>query len=162
MASCAHPSDSETPQGMTVQPRSRKSRLLGLLPSRLVMTRLPSRGKRLYLTCDDGPDPVHTARVLDILKRYGASALFFLVGKLIARHHEVVRRVVSDGHRIGYHSWSHPLMTRLPLAGQVDEIARTDEALAAFDGLERHLFRPPSGALPLNLLLPFADRQSVL
>src|SRR3546814_3907323 len=52
MASCAHPSDSETPQGMTVQPRSRKSRLLGLLPSRLVMTRLPSRGKRLYLTFD--------------------------------------------------------------------------------------------------------------
>src|SRR3546814_8478984 len=69
MASCAHPSDSETPQGMTVQPRSRKSRLLGLLPSRLVMTRLPSRGKRLYLTFDDGPDPEHTQRVLDILKR---------------------------------------------------------------------------------------------
>src|SRR3546814_15143158 len=80
----------------------------------------------------------------------------------IARHPEVVRRIVSDGHRIGNHSWSHPLMTRLPLARQIDEIARTDEALAAFNGLERHLFRPPSGALPLNLLLPFADRQSVL
>src|SRR3546814_14004246 len=95
MASCAHPSDSETPQGMTVQPRSRKSRLLGLLPSRLVMTRLPSRGTRLYLTFDDGPDPEHTPRVLDILKRHGASASFFLVGKQLARHPEVVRRIVD-------------------------------------------------------------------
>src|SRR3546814_1458758 len=53
-------------------------------------------------------------------------------------------------------------MTRLPLAGQIDEIARTDEALAAFDGLERHLFRPPSGALPLNLLLHFARERRTL
>src|SRR3546814_7741161 len=58
--------------------------------------------------------------------------------------------------------WSHPLMTRLPLAGQIDELARTDEALAAFDGLERHLFRPPSGALPLNLLLHFARERRTL
>src|SRR3546814_1249142 len=88
MASCAHPSDSETPQGMTVQPRSRKSRLLGLLPSRLVMTRLPSRGKLLYLTFDDGPDPEPTPRVLDILKRHGASASVFLVGTQLQRHSE--------------------------------------------------------------------------
>src|SRR3546814_11452604 len=104
--------------------------------------------------------PIYTPLVLDILKRHGASASFFLVGKQIARHPEVVRRIVSDGHRIGNHSWSHPLMTRLPLARQIDEIARTDEALAAFDGLERHLLRPPSGALPLNLPLHFArDRR---
>src|SRR3546814_12294645 len=53
-------------------------------------------------------------------------------------------------------------MTRLPLARQIDEIARTDEALAAFDGLELHLFRPPSGALPLNLLLHFARERRTL
>src|SRR3546814_610268 len=81
---------------------------------------------------------------------------------LFRSHPEVVRRIVSDGHRIGNHSWSHPLMTRLPLAGQIDEIARTDEALAAFDGLERHVFRPPSGALPLNLLLHFARERRTL
>src|SRR3546814_14294446 len=97
MASCAHPSDSETPQGMTVQPRSRKSRLLGLLPSRLVMTRLPSRGKRLYLPFDDGPDPEHTPRVLDILKRHGARAPFFLVGKQIAPPPAVDRQSVVQG-----------------------------------------------------------------
>src|SRR3546814_17857902 len=96
MASCAHPSDSETPQGMTVQPRSRKSRLLGLLPSRLVMTRLPSRGKRLYLTFDDGPDPEHPPRVLDILNRHGASAPSFLVGHPNARHPEGARDRTSD------------------------------------------------------------------
>src|SRR3546814_11473029 len=71
--------------------------------------------------------PIYTPLVLDILKRHGASASFFLVGKQIARHPEVVRRIVSDGHRLGNHSWSHPLMTRLPLARQIDDPARTAE-----------------------------------
>ena len=145
-----------------MKPRSRKSRLLGLLPSRLVVTRLPSRGKRLFLTFDDGPDPEHTPRILDILERHGATASFFLIGKQIARHPRIVQRIVSEGHRIGNHSWSHPLMTSLPLGAQIEEIRRTDEALSAFDGLDRHMFRPPCGALPANLLLHFAREKRTL
>lgn len=145
-----------------MRPRSRKSRLLGLLPSRLVVTRLPSRGRRLFLSFDDGPDPEYTPLVLDLLKRHGASASFFLIGGNIGRHADVVERIVSEGHAIGNHSWSHPLMTRIPLARQIDEIDRTDSALAAFDGQDRHLFRPPCGALPANLLLYFARERRTL
>lgn len=143
-------------RGNSVQPRSRKSRLLGVLPSRLVVTRLPANGKCLYLTFDDGPDPEHTPQVLDILRRHGATASFFLVGELIDHHPSVVRRIVAEGHRIGNHSWSHPLMTALPLVRQLEEISRTDRALAPYDGYGLHPFRPPCGALPLNLLLHFA------
>lgn len=138
-----------------VQPRSRKTRLLGLLPSRLVTTRAPARDRTLYLTFDDGPHPEFTAPVLDLLKAHGATATFFLIGERIHRHPDLVRRIVDEGHALGNHSWSHPRMGELPLAGQIDEIARTDAALSAFDGRPTHPFRPPSGALPANLLLHF-------
>lgn len=145
-----------------MRPRSRKSRILGLLPSWLVTTRLPARGRRLFLTFDDGPDPEHTPRVLDLLGQHGAKASFFLVGDQAVRHPGIVRRIVAEGHAIGNHSWSHPLMTSLPLSEQLHEIDRTDEALAAFDGRKRHLFRPPSGALPFKLLLHFARERRTL
>lgn len=145
-----------------MQPRSRKSRLFGLLPRQFVVARLPAAGKRLFLTFDDGPDPAHTPAVLDLLKAHRATASFFLVGDRVERHADVVRRIVSEGHRLGNHSWSHPLMTTLPLAQQLDEIARTDRALAAYDGLDLHPFRPPCGALPFNLLVHFArERRSI-
>ena len=139
-----------------VQPRSRKSRLLGLFPSRLVATRARPRRKTLYLTFDDGPHPEYTAPVLDLLKAHDASATFFLIGERIDRHPDVVRRIVDEGHALGNHSWSHPRMDTLPLSAQLDEIARTDAALSAYDGRATHPFRPPSGALPANLLLHFA------
>ena len=113
-------------RGNSVHPRSRKSRMLGMLPSRLVVTRLPANGRRLFLTFDDGPDPEHTPQVLDILRRHGATASFFLVGELVDHHPGVVRRIVAEGHRIGNHSWSHPLMTTLPLARQIEHGAPAD------------------------------------
>ncbi len=139
-----------------MQPRSRKIRLLGLLPSRLVTTRVRTSEKVLYLTFDDGPDPEFTPPILDLLKAHGATATFFLIGNRIDEHPEVVRRIVDEGHQLGNHSWSHPFMSDLPLAGQLDEIARTDQRLAAYDGKPRHPFRPPCGVLPTNLLVHFA------
>lgn len=139
-----------------MQPRSRKTRLLGLLPSRLVTTRARTRGKTLFLTFDDGPHPEYTPPVLDLLARHGATATFFVIGDRIDRHPDVVRRIVAEGHALGNHSWSHPLMGDLPLEQQIEQIDSTDAALAAFDGRQRHPFRPPCGALPANLLLHFA------
>ena len=139
-----------------MQPRSRKTRLLGLLPSRLVTTRGREAGKVLYLTFDDGPDPHHTPAILDLLRAHGARATFFLVGELIDRHPEIVRRIVEEGHELGNHSWSHPSMSGMPIEAQMEEIARTDARLEAFDSRSRHPFRPPFGRLPRDLLLRFA------
>lgn len=139
-----------------MQPRSHKTRLLGLLPSRLVTTRAHARGKVLYLTFDDGPDPEHTPAILDLLRQHGATATFFLIGELIDRHPAVVRRIVDEGHQLGNHSWSHPCMPGMPIDAQMEEIARTDACLEAYDGRARHPFRPPFGKLPRNLLLRFA------
>ena len=144
------------PDPEPMRPRSRKTRLLGLLPSRLVTTRMRSREKVLFLTFDDGPDPEHTPPVLDLLKAHDATATFFLIGNRIDDHPEVVRRIVEEGHELGNHSWSHPFMSDLPIEGQMDEIARTDASLSAYDGRATHPFRPPCGVLPRNLLTRFA------
>ncbi|MGJ4729116.1 polysaccharide deacetylase family protein [Luteimonas sp. SDU101] len=139
-----------------IQPRSRKGRLLGLLPSRLVTTRVPTRDKVLYLSFDDGPHPEFTPPVLDLLAAHGATATFFLIGSRIDEYPQITRRIVDEGHALGNHSWSHPRMGALPLPAQVEEIARTDSALSAYSGRATHPFRPPCGELPANLLLHFA------
>src|SRR5262245_9978868 len=60
------------------------------------------------LTFDDGPDPVFTPRLLNVLERYHAHATFFMVGEIAERYPEIVRQVANDGHTIANHSWDHP------------------------------------------------------
>ncbi|HRN61944.1 MAG TPA: polysaccharide deacetylase family protein [Luteimonas sp.] len=136
--------------------RSRTTRLLGLLPRRFVTTRIGTAERTLYLSFDDGPDPGFTPPILDLLKAHGATASFFLIGDRIDQHPAVVERIVAEGHTLGNHSWDHPFMSDLPLAGQLDQIARTDAALARYDGHATHPFRPPCGVLPARLLAHFA------
>jgi peptidoglycan/xylan/chitin deacetylase (PgdA/CDA1 family) len=143
-------------------PRSRKTRLLRLLPSALVVTRLSGADKVLYLTFDDGPDSEHTPPILDLLRDHGATASFFLIGDRVDAESAVVDRIVAEGHQLGNHSWTHPFMSDLPLVRQLDEIDRTDRKLAEFDGIARHPFRPPCGVLPLNLLWHYAVKRRAI
>lgn len=65
------------------------------------------------LTFDDGPDPDSTPRVLDILKAHHARATFFVVGEFVAKHPDLTRRVISEGHELGLHGMRHQMMTRM-------------------------------------------------
>jgi peptidoglycan/xylan/chitin deacetylase (PgdA/CDA1 family) len=130
--------------------------VLAWLPGALVSTRGPRADRALYLTFDDGPDPTHTPVLLDLLREYQACATFFLVGRNVERHPELVRRMVAEGHRLGNHSYTHPSFGGLSLAQQLEEIDRTDRLLAGFDGEQRHRFRPPRGVFSLPLTLHFA------
>lgn len=133
-----------------------KNALLGFLPDSLATTRGPARDRVAYLTFDDGPDPKYTPRLLDLLGKHDARASFFLIGKNIERHPEVVARIVAEGHLIGNHSYSHPHFDQLGLNEQLGEIDRTDKLLRDFDQRERHRFRTPRGVVPLPLLWHFA------
>lgn len=135
-----------------------KRQLLELLPRRIVQTRGVAGGGARYLSFDDGPHPVHTPALLDLLAEHGARASFFLVGKRVEQYPDIVRRMVAEGHLIGNHSWNHEHFGSLPLAAQLAELEQTDHALAAFDGQARHAIRTPQGSLPLSLLLSLARR----
>src|SRR4051794_27659147 len=77
------------------------------------LIRVATAEPAIALTFDDGPDPVATPRVLDILERHGARGTFFLVGKSAARHPGIVARAVAAGHAVANHSWDHPSFRRI-------------------------------------------------
>ncbi len=85
---------------------------------------LPLKDKELVLTFDDGPWPTTTPKVLDALRRECVRATFFLLGRNVAAHPAIARRELADGHSIGHHSYSHPLLNRMALGKAEAEINR--------------------------------------
>ncbi|MER5864068.1 polysaccharide deacetylase family protein [Kitasatospora sp. NPDC002040] len=106
---------------------------------------------RVALTFDDGPDPVHTRQVLEILDRYGVLATFFCVGHHVTALPDEVRRIAAAGHELGNHSWSHPYLPDLTADQLREQLDRTAAAVARVTGRAPTRFRPPYGALSTGL-----------
>lgn len=94
------------------------------------------------LTFDDGPDPVYTPKVLDLLKSYEARATFFMVGEGAHSYEDIVKQVARDGHAIGNHSWNHFAFPLIPAVERWEQIRKCQRVLKPY-GLQ--LFRPPYG-----------------
>ncbi len=98
------------------------------------------------LTFDDGPDPVDTPKLLDMLRDKGVKATFFVVGKRADRHPEIVRRAWAEGHLIANHTWSHPnLFCFLTPSRLGAEIERGAQSVERISGFRPRLFRSPVG-----------------
>lgn len=100
---------------------------------------------RIALTFDDGPHPLATPRILDVLERQGVRATFFMVGDHVERYPETARAVFDAGHEIGAHGMRHVRHTwRLPIfiARDMRACVRTIENAT---GTRPRLFRPPYG-----------------
>ncbi|HHY66483.1 MAG TPA: polysaccharide deacetylase family protein, partial [Alicyclobacillus sp.] len=113
----------------------------------IVFYRGPRNVKQAALTFDDGPDVTYTTRILDILRREGIHATFFIVGQRAQAHPEMVRRIIAEGHAVGNHSWDHPNFTKLSIAEIRSELIRTNDLLRSLVGYTPDLFRPPYGEL---------------
>ena len=85
---------------------------------------LPLADHEVVLTFDDGPHPPTTAKVLAALAQECVRATFFLLGQHAAEHPDMVKRIAREGHTIGHHSWSHPLISRIPFGQAKDNIDR--------------------------------------
>jgi peptidoglycan/xylan/chitin deacetylase (PgdA/CDA1 family) len=107
---------------------------------RLVCWRVPRRRRQVALTFDDGPHPVHTRPVLDLLEKNATRATFFVLGRSVERNPDVFRDIVDAGHDIGVHGYDH---THDDLGGQT---RRTLDILSRF-GARSSLFRPPHGVM---------------
>jgi peptidoglycan/xylan/chitin deacetylase (PgdA/CDA1 family) len=106
----------------------------------------PPRPDELALTFDDGPNPVWTPHLLDLLASHDVRATFFLVGSRAQSMPTLVRQIIAAGHLIGNHSWSHPNLA-LSSARRIDEeLSRTHQILAQIAGAPPRYFRPPYGA----------------
>lgn len=103
-------------------------------------------GNSMVLTFDDGPDPRYTPGILDTLARYGVRAVFFVCGEMAAENRDLLRRMAAEGHVIGNHTWTHPLIPRLSRPALVSEIGRTSEVVQKTVGEAPVWFRAPFGA----------------
>ena len=115
-------------------------------PSSLVLYCSPNKTlKRVALTFDDGPDAYYIPQILKILKQNNVKATFFIVGLRAQSHPDMVKRIVTEGHTIGNHSWDHPVLSKLPADRVKEEVQKTEQLLYNITGLKTAMFRPPYG-----------------
>ena len=103
--------------------------------------------KQVALTFDDGPDPIVTMQILDILQKYDAKATFFMLGSRVEYYSEIAKQVAEAGHELGNHTWTHPDLTKAGVDKIYKEIERTSAIIQEVTGIESTTFRPPYGAV---------------
>ncbi len=110
-----------------------------------ILRRLNGKPKKVVLTFDDGPDPRYTPYILDILRAHGVKAVFFLVGKAVARYPEIAQRIVREGHEIGNHTYSHRNLTPGSYYTVERELRKAQRIITVATGVAPRYFRPPRG-----------------
>ena len=96
----------------------------------------------VVLTFDDGVDEIQTPKVLDVLKKYDAKAIFFIIGEKAEKHPHLVQRIVAEGHKIGIHSYTHkPIFPILAYDNMHKEVWDTKEKKKKITGEIVDLFQ---------------------
>jgi peptidoglycan-N-acetylglucosamine deacetylase len=114
--------------------------------------------KEIALTFDDGPS-ARNGMVLDVLENKAAAATFFVTGKSLELNQDVAREIVSKGHIIGNHSWSHSYFFDFFTPRKMhSEITRTASLIESVTGRKPLFFRPPYGVI--NPMLSKALRRT--
>jgi peptidoglycan/xylan/chitin deacetylase (PgdA/CDA1 family) len=112
---------------------------------------IPSNKKVIYLSFDDGPTPIITDWTLDVLKQFNAKATFFCIGKNIEAHPTIFKRIISEGHTIGNHSYSHLNGWKTSTKDYIEEVNKTELIIdSQFQNSEakiQNFFRPPYGKI---------------
>ncbi|MFH8599220.1 polysaccharide deacetylase family protein [Streptomyces flaveolus] len=108
--------------------------------------RMAGRGRTMMLTFDDGPDARYTPSILDTLAEYDVRATFFVCGEMADYNKDLLSRMADEGHVVGNHTWSHPLLTKLNRSRIRTEMERTCEVIEKAYGEAPRWFRAPYGA----------------
>ncbi len=104
------------------------------------------KARTIALTFDDGPDPVWTPKVLDVLRAHRVKATFFVVGTEAAAHPDLVRRIKAEGHQLGVHTFTHVNLGTVPGWRRALELRESQLILAGTAGVSTSMLRPPYSA----------------
>ncbi len=118
-----------------------------IITRRNTVYHIKSKEKVVALTFDDGPSPIWTPQILDVLKAAQVQATFFMIGKHVQEYPEVARRVASEGHEIGNHSYDHQVLVYYTTQELEKEIKDTQTVINKVTGLTTKYFRPPKAWL---------------
>ncbi|MET3576652.1 polysaccharide deacetylase family protein [Bhargavaea ullalensis] len=126
-----------------------------------IMKKLPDKNG-IALTFDDGPHPVYTARLLDVLKQHGVRATFFVIGEKVEAYPWLLKRMREDGHEIGIHHYKHRSAWRLTPRALRNQLELTDRAIRKASGMVPRLYRPPWGRLSPYTLTVAKDYETLI
>lgn len=121
--------------------------------------RIPAPSKEIYLTFDDGPVPGPTEFVLDVLRNKAIKATFFCIGQNIEKNPQILRRIISEGHRVGNHTFNHLNGWRVSTAEYLANIEACNRLL---DTGSSRIFRPPYGRIRRAAVRSLKDYQIVM
>jgi cellulose synthase/poly-beta-1,6-N-acetylglucosamine synthase-like glycosyltransferase/spore germination protein YaaH/peptidoglycan/xylan/chitin deacetylase (PgdA/CDA1 family) len=117
-----------------------------VLPTKYTIRRYGAAEKKIVLTFDDGPDPVYTPQIIDILKKNKVPASFFVVGIMAEKNMGLLLREFNEGYEIGNHTFFHPDMSRVGPQRVNFELNATRKIIECVTGHSTILFRPPFNA----------------
>lgn len=101
--------------------------------------------KKVALTFDDGPHYKYTEQILDILKKYGVKATFFVIGVNAEKYPQKVKRISDEGHEIGNHTYSHLNLKELDEKEIRQELIKGERIIEKITAKKPKLLRPPGG-----------------
>lgn len=128
----------------TVSPSYNDQPIAPRMPG-VTVNRVAVPDKVVALTFDDGPHGSLTPRVLDILRANNVKGTFFMQGCNVASHPQVVRRMASEGHEVGNHTWNHAYLSKISRDKAEDQLQRTNDAIRNACGIVPVVMRPPGG-----------------
>ncbi|MGC8928733.1 MAG: polysaccharide deacetylase family protein [Myxococcota bacterium] len=132
-------------------------------PTGFTIIRLKKGKKEIAFTFDDGPDPVITPIILDILKGHSVRATFFCLGFKAEKYPEIIERIRREGHNIGNHGYSHTKLHNKDIEFIKREIDRTEEILKPLSQINgKKLFRSPHGFKNFSLIRLLRERNYIL
>ncbi len=107
---------------------------------------------RVLLTFDDGPHPIHTPQILEILHRHNVGAIFFVIGNKIEGNERIINALIDSGHLVANHTFSHPHQFALLSTKKViSEIVKGQKSLDSIKKSSPQLFRTPIGVTNPNI-----------
>ncbi|HQE11230.1 MAG TPA: polysaccharide deacetylase family protein [Flavipsychrobacter sp.] len=114
--------------------------------------KIPVVDNTIYLTFDDGPNPIATPFVLDVLKQFDVKATFFCIGKNIEAHPEIYQRILDENHVVGNHTYQHYNGWKTNNHQYLKSIFKTQQLI------EHKLFRPPYGRIKISQAKKLVER----
>jgi peptidoglycan-N-acetylglucosamine deacetylase len=118
---------------------------------------VPTARPLAALTFDDGPDPELTPRILEVLAEHGVRATFNLMGWNALRHPDLVRELVTAGHELGNHTWTHQDLAFQSTLQTRRQLERGRDAIEQTAGVRPRFFRPPRGNLTGSAIASAAE-----
>lgn len=109
-------------------------------------SRAPEVAPEIALTFDDGPNPVFTTRVLQVLDAYGVKATFFCIGEQVREYPGLVQQIQQAGDALGVHGWDHTALTKLSPDEVDQQLYSASIAIQRATGTTPTVFRPPYGS----------------